>query len=165
MEHYARAQRKNAMSKRSPVVLIQTADAIKAVLRAIGEDVTREGLRETPLRYARFMHEWLEVPPPKFTTFRTENMSELVVQTGITFYSLCEHHLLPFFGTATVGYLPRKKLVGLSKLARAVQYCARGRRTRSGSRWRWPTWCSAPSRRPASAWCCARVTCAWRCAA
>jgi GTP cyclohydrolase I len=60
------------------------------------------------------------------TTFDAEGADEMIVQQGIPFAALCEHHLLPFLGTATVGYVPDGRIVGLSKLARAVRHCARG---------------------------------------
>lgn len=96
------------------------------MLSACGEDVVREGLLSTPERYAKFMGEWLCQPEPKFTTFASEGMDEMVVQRSIFFWSLCEHHMLPFFGTGTIAYIPREKVVGLSKLARALRWCARG---------------------------------------
>lgn len=100
--------------------------AIRALLVGVGQDPDREGLRETPQRYYRFLREWMQAPDFKFTAFDGEGTSEMVVQTGIPFYSLCEHHLLPFFGTAVVAYVPQDRIVGLSKLARAVDHCARG---------------------------------------
>lgn len=100
--------------------------AVRAILVAAGEDPDREGLKETPRRYAAFMHNWVSPPPFSFTSFEAEGADEMVVQTGCLFFSLCEHHLLPFFGHATVGYVPNGRIVGLSKLARAVRYCARG---------------------------------------
>lgn len=100
--------------------------AIRALLVGVGQDADREGLKETPARYYRFLREWMQPPDFVFTTFEAEGASEMVVQVGIPFYSLCEHHLLPFFGTATVAYIPDARIVGLSKLARAVDYCARG---------------------------------------
>lgn len=100
--------------------------AVDLLLKATGEDTTREGVKRTPERYRRFLEGWLNPPPFEFTTFDGEGMDEMVVQTGIPFWSLCEHHLLPFVGTAAVGYVPGARIVGLSKLARAVQHCARG---------------------------------------
>jgi GTP cyclohydrolase I len=61
-----------------------------------------------------------------FTTFDKEDYDQMIVQKDISFFSLCEHHLAPFFGTATVAYIPNKKIVGLSKIARCVRYYAAG---------------------------------------
>lgn len=102
------------------------AQHICHLLRELGEE-EREGLAETPERYARFIDAWLtkgDTPNFRMTTFESEGMDQMVVQTDIPFYSLCEHHLLPFFGTAVVAYIPDKKIVGLSKLARLVQFYA-----------------------------------------
>ncbi len=94
------------------------------ILKALGEDITREGLIETPKRYVKFMREFLEPKQFNFTTFDAEGTDEMIIQTNIPFYSLCEHHTAPFFGTADVAYIPDKKIVGLSKLARTVDLFA-----------------------------------------
>lgn len=94
------------------------------ILKLLGEDVTREGLQETPKRYVKFMREFLEKKEFNFTTFSAEGTDEMIVMTGIPFYSLCEHHTAPFFGTAAVAYIPNDKIVGLSKLARTVDLYA-----------------------------------------
>jgi len=103
-----------------------TESAVRELLISLGEDPDREGLRDTPRRAAKMYHELLHPPEFSFTTFDSEGMSELIVQSHIPFYSLCEHHMLPFMGEAHVGYIPNGKIVGLSKLARAVQHCACG---------------------------------------
>lgn len=100
--------------------------AMASLLRSAGCDTELEGMKKTPHRYAKFLSDWIGAPEPEFTTFATEGMDEMVVVTGIPFYSLCEHHTLPFFGTAAVGYLPNERIAGLSKLPRAVAYCAAG---------------------------------------
>ena len=81
-----------------------------------------EELKNTPDRWARFLDEWLEKSNHfKFTTFPNEpKVDQMVIQKDINLYSICAHHMLPFFGTAHIGYLPKDKLCGLSKLARAV---------------------------------------------
>lgn len=99
---------------------------IKELLRALGEDPNREGLLETPRRMLAMLRELCKKEEFKFTTFDAEGMSEMIVQSNIPFHSLCEHHVLPFMGHATVAYIPRNKIVGLSKLARAVKYCSKG---------------------------------------
>lgn len=94
------------------------------ILKQIGEDVSREGLIETPKRYIKFMREFLEAKEFNFTTFDGEGTDEMILQTNIPFYSLCEHHAAPFFGVANVAYIPNEKIVGLSKLARTVDLYA-----------------------------------------
>lgn len=96
----------------------------KAILTHLGEDVEREGLKDTPKRYIKFMREFLEPKEFNFTTFDAEGTDEMIIQTNIPFYSLCEHHIAPFFGTADVAYIPDKKIIGLSKLARTVDLYA-----------------------------------------
>ena len=100
--------------------------AVHDMLAATGADVDREGLKGTPERVADFYREWCNPEPFEWTTFEAEGHTQMVVQTDIPFYSLCEHHLLPFVGKAVVAYLPGERIVGLSKLARAVQTAARG---------------------------------------
>jgi len=103
---------------------------IRNLLTSLGEDPTREGLRRTPLRVAKAMdfltsgyHSTVE-EVVKGAIF-TEECKEMVVVRGIEFYSLCEHHMLPFFGHAHVAYLPKGRVVGLSKIARVVDVFAR----------------------------------------
>lgn len=100
--------------------------AVRALLAACGHDVSREGLAQTPARVARFYAEQCTPTSFEFTSFDSENMSEMIVQAPIPFWSLCEHHMLPFGGTAAVAYIPNGKIVGLSKLARAVEFCSAG---------------------------------------
>lgn len=94
------------------------------ILKQLGEDTSREGLIETPKRYVKFMREFLEPKEFNFTCFDAEGTDEMILQSNIPFYSLCEHHTAPFFGTAHVAYIPNKKIVGLSKLARCVDLYA-----------------------------------------
>jgi GTP cyclohydrolase I len=103
--------------------------AVRVILKAMGEDPKREGLRDTPKRIAKLYEEvcWgLHEDPAKYlsATFE-ENHNELVVLKDIPFYSLCEHHLLPFMGQAHVAYLPKGRIVGISKLARVLEAYAR----------------------------------------
>jgi GTP cyclohydrolase I len=99
-------------------------DNFKRILQYLGEDVDREGLKDTPKRYIKFMKEFLEPKKFNFTTFDAEGTDEMIIQTNIPFYSLCEHHIAPFFGVANVAYIPNGKIVGLSKLARTVDLYA-----------------------------------------
>jgi GTP cyclohydrolase I len=100
--------------------------AARDLLLALGADVGSESLRETPRRMAAMYAELLTPAPFAPTTFPNDDgYDELVVATGIPFHSLCEHHLLPFVGVAHVGYLPAERIIGLSKLARVVDHCAR----------------------------------------
>jgi GTP cyclohydrolase I len=94
------------------------------ILKQLGENIEREGLRETPKRYIKFMKEFLEPKIFNFTSFDAEGTDEMIVQTNIPFYSICEHHTAPFFGTAAIAYVPDKKIVGLSKLSRCLDLYA-----------------------------------------
>jgi GTP cyclohydrolase I len=94
------------------------------ILEYLGENPNREGLKETPKRYIKFLKEFLEPKEFNFTTFDAEGTDEMIVQTNIPFYSLCEHHIAPFFGIAHVAYIPDGRIVGLSKLARTVDLYA-----------------------------------------
>ncbi|MGH9087454.1 MAG: GTP cyclohydrolase I FolE [Acidimicrobiales bacterium] len=108
------------------VDLDRAAHAVAELLDALGVDRSREGLADTPERVARAYAELLTPEPFAVTTFpNDEGYDELVVARGISFSSLCEHHLLPFAGVAHVGYLPGDRLVGLSKLARIVGHFSR----------------------------------------
>lgn len=98
--------------------------AVSIILRSV-DDPQREGLRDTPKRYIKFLREFTSHEPFTFTTFDGEGTDEMIVQTGIPFYSLCEHHMAPFFGTAHIAYIPNGKIVGLSKLARCLDHYAR----------------------------------------
>jgi len=99
-------------------------DHFRQILIHLGEDPNREGLIDTPKRYIKFMREFLEPKEFEFTTFDAEGTDEMIIQKDIPFYSLCEHHTAPFFGTAAVAYIPDGKIVGLSKLARVVDLYA-----------------------------------------
>ncbi len=104
--------------------------AIRDILEAIGEDPGREGLKDTPYRFAKMCEEIFsginQEADKHLEVYFTEQHEEMVLVKDIAFYSFCEHHLLPFFGQAHVAYIPRKgKLTGLSKLARVVEVYAR----------------------------------------
>lgn len=110
----------------TPDAQAQAELAVLQLLDAIGEDWTRDGLRGTPARVARFWKEWMSWDPGTLDTLfdGQESYDEMVTLRGIRGWSICEHHLLPFSFTATVGYIPDAKLLGLSKLARIVQKVA-----------------------------------------
>lgn len=98
------------------------------VIGGLGYNTKDEHLVDSPKRVARFMKAWHTVgqKPPKLTCFpNTEKYDQVVAVGGIRFYSMCAHHGLPFFGVAAIGYIPDKKVVGLSKLARVVDYFGR----------------------------------------
>ena len=98
---------------------------ITKLLEHMDEDPLREGLQATPTRYQDFIKEFFEAKPFNLTVFENEGYDEMVIQTNIAFYSICEHHLLPFFGYGAVAYIPDKKIVGLSKLARTLTHFSR----------------------------------------
>src|SRR5919202_6594738 len=104
--------------------------AVRNILMAVGEDPTREGLLKTPERVARAYDELLagySVEPRAMINeacFESD-VNEMVIVKDIEFYSLCEHHILPFFGTVNIAYLPKGKVLGLSKLPRVVEMFAR----------------------------------------
>jgi len=105
-------------------------ELIRSILKNIGEDPDREGLRRTPQRIAealKFLTQGYSMDPEKVINdaLFTEDYEEMIVQKDIDFYSLCEHHMLPFFGKAHIAYIPHHKIVGLSKLARLVDVYAR----------------------------------------
>lgn len=100
-------------------------DNVSRLLQYFGEDVNREGLKETPKRFIKFFKEFLNPPEWNCTSFEGEGYDEMIVQTNIPFHSLCEHHIAPFFGTGTIAYIPNKRIVGLSKLARTLETFAR----------------------------------------
>lgn len=110
------------MSEASKQFLAELCDSV-------GEDLTREGFAKTPERMRKAWGELLsgyKTDPDSFlTVFENEGMDQMVMLKDIPFYSVCEHHTLPFFGVAHVAYIPGQKIVGLSKLARVVDVYAR----------------------------------------
>ena len=104
-------------------------EAVRLLLEGIGEDVNREGLKDTPDRVARMYEEiykgMTEDPSVHLSKTFSVDSNEIVVEKDITFYSTCEHHMLPFYGKAHIAYLPDGRVVGLSKLARTVEVYAR----------------------------------------
>lgn len=108
----------------------KVAAGVRMILEGIGEDLEREGLVETPQRVARMYSELIYgtniAPSSEITCKFTERADELVLVRDIAFASICEHHLVPFIGTAQVGYIPRDGVItGLSKLARVVELASK----------------------------------------
>ena len=115
---------------RNQAAVARLAEHYRAMLEIIGEDPEREGLKKTPERAARAM--WYATRGYRQNVdevihealFKVRD-SQLVIVRNVEFYSLCEHHILPFFGHVSIGYLPGEKIVGLSKVARIVDMFAR----------------------------------------
>lgn len=108
----------------------QIAEHYKQIIQLLGEDVDREGLLKTPERVARalqFLMQGYEQSPEEIikSAMFTENYRQMVIVKDIDFYSMCEHHMLPFFGKAHIAYIPNKQITGLSKIARIVEVYAR----------------------------------------
>ena len=103
--------------------------AVKEIILAVGEDISRPGLEDTPDRIAEMYSELFsglgKDPVEELSTSFEEGHREMVILKDIPFYSLCEHHFLPFFGAAHVGYIPSGRILGLSKVARALEVLAR----------------------------------------
>ena len=105
-------------------------DHVRALLRTIGEDPDREGLQKTPERVTRaleFLTKGYQEDPAAIlnSALFSEEYSEMIVLKDLDFFTLCEHHMLPFFGKAHVAYIPSNKILGLSKLARLFEVFAR----------------------------------------
>ncbi len=120
----------NVIPKLSEESLNKMADSYRDLLLSIGENPEREGLVKTPLRAAKsldFLTHGYRIDPKKIlqSALFHENYRQIVVVKDIEIYSLCEHHLLPFFGKAHIGYIPNGTVVGLSKIPRVVECFAR----------------------------------------
>ena len=104
----------------------ESIEYYQALLSTLGIDTNTEHTKDTPKRHVTFLTRFLTKPDINFTSFtQDEEISpykDLVVQRSIPMYSLCEHHILPFFGSVDVGYYPNGRILGLSKLARLVDY-------------------------------------------
>ena len=129
----APALHRRTVGVRSPVPeavrepdLAAAADAARDLLEALGVDLRTESLARTPQRMATALAELMSPRPFQMTTFPNDGgYDELIVARAIPVRSLCEHHMLPFVGTAHVGYLPGGRILGLSKLARVVEHFSR----------------------------------------
>ncbi len=104
-------------------------EAVRMLLEGIGEDCSREGLKETPMRVARMYEELMEgmegSPKDHLSKTFTHLDNQMVLEKDIPFYSVCEHHMMPFFGKIHIAYIPDGKVVGISKLVRTVEVFAR----------------------------------------
>ncbi len=108
----------------------QIAEHYKQIIQLLGENTDREGLLKTPERVSKamqFLMQGYEQDPEEIirSAMFTEDYRQMVIVKDIDFYSMCEHHMLPFFGKAHVAYIPNKKITGLSKIARIVEVYAR----------------------------------------
>ena len=135
--------RQNTALLAGPIDQEKIAAGVHMILEAIGEDLHRDGLRNTAQRVARMYAEVFQGlhqdPRDHLGVFFDEQHDEMVLVKDIPFYSMCEHHLLPFHGIAHVAYLPSGKVLGLSKIARVVEGFAQRPRCKSASPRKSPT--------------------------
>ena len=118
------------MEEFQPEAIEQLSNHVKGMLQLLGEDTSREGLEKTPSRVAKslgFMTKGYDEDAVEIlkSALFVEETNEMVVVKDIELYSMCEHHMLPFYGKAHIGYLPRKHITGLSKMARVVDVFSR----------------------------------------
>lgn len=106
----------------------QLQGAVRSILGAFDENPLREGLQDTPRRYLKFLYEFTKQQNFQLTTFNKEKHDQAITVRNIPFFSLCEHHLAPFFGTAAIAYIPNKdgRICGLSKLPRSLYKFSNG---------------------------------------
>jgi len=117
---------RNGVERTPAINLDAAARAVADLLAALGQDLDNDHIRDTPQRVAAAYAEMLTPRDFNLTTFpNDEGYNELVLARNIPFHSLCQHHMLPFKGVAHVGYLPGKRILGLSKLARVVELFSR----------------------------------------
>lgn len=104
-------------------------ELIAELIKSLGEDLGREGLKETPRRaseaWDHLFSGYDKKPEDVLTVFENEGYDEMILVKNIEFYSHCEHHMLPFFGRAHIAYIPKEKIIGLSKLPRLVEIFSR----------------------------------------
>jgi GTP cyclohydrolase I len=118
------------MAKQKGIEREKIEKAVRTILTAIGEDLNRDGLKDTPKRIARMYEEIFSGisrdPLKELKTYTAKNEDEMIIIKDIPFYSVCEHHLLPFFGKAHVVYIPKKnRITGFSSLVRVIDVMAR----------------------------------------
>ncbi len=116
-----------------PIDEYAPSELVAALLLKLTGEPPNEHTERTPFRFVSMLEEMLDTKSEefKFTTFPNENpkIDQMIVETNIPFYSLCEHHVVPFFGVAHVAYIPTKRIAGLSKLARLVRQASKGLNT------------------------------------
>jgi GTP cyclohydrolase I len=100
-------------------------ELVRELLIRLGENPDREGLQETPKRFVKFMKEFLTPPVFNMTTFEKETYDQMIIQRNIPFHSLCEHHMAVIDGVGYIAYIPDKRIVGISKLARTLETFSR----------------------------------------
>lgn len=100
----------------------QNMESIVTELLSRYDDPNREGLKDTPKRFIKALDELLKADEPKITVFESNGYDQMITDSNIRYYTFCEHHILPFFGEVKISYIPDKKIIGLSKLARVVEY-------------------------------------------
>jgi len=124
-----KAESSAAQTDKHKITEEELAQSIRNILTYIGEDPSREGLKETPKRiiksWDKLFSGYAKKPESVLKTFTEGSCKEMVILKDIEFYSMCEHHFMPFFGTISIGYLPNKKVIGISKLARLVEIYSR----------------------------------------
>src|SRR5476651_2234748 len=119
------------MTEKAAIASLELRDHVTEILRLLGEDPSREGLQKTPLRVEKAFKHFTKgydqnaAEILKSAVFDASDYDEMVIVKDIDVFSMCEHHLLPFFGKCHIAYLPDKKVVGLSKVARLVNMFAR----------------------------------------
>jgi len=102
--------------------------ATRMLLEGLAEK-DREGIADTPQRVAKSYMEMFERPEFNMTTFEANGYDQMILERDIQFHTLCEHHILPFFGSVSIGYIPNDKIIGISKLPRMVEYYSAGLNT------------------------------------
>jgi len=115
----------NSTDSQVAKVAVNPESYIAHLLKFFGYDIHKPSLQETPARVIKMYGELLNSPEPKITVFEAGDYNQMIIDKDIPFYSLCEHHMIPFFGTVKIGYLPDKQIIGLSKLSRIVEHFSR----------------------------------------
>jgi len=97
-------------------------DNVVRILENYGYDLNNESLKNTPKRFIKMLNETLKAEEPDISIFDSNGYSQMITDKGIKYYTFCEHHILPFFGEVKISYIPKDKIIGLSKLSRIVEY-------------------------------------------